>query len=59
VPSGANSGSRLRLKGRGVKTRNGERGDQFVVVKLTLPQPIDEDLKTAIRGWSQSRNPNS
>ena len=35
VPAGSQSGSRLRLKGRGLgKT---ERGDQYVVLKVVLP----------------------
>jgi DnaJ-class molecular chaperone len=47
IPKGAASGMNLRLKGKGIKG-----GDQYVTLKLTLPQTIDKELEEAIRNWS-------
>ena len=40
IPPGAQSGLRLRLRGRGLPDpRGGARGDLYAVVKLVLPEP--------------------
>jgi DnaJ-class molecular chaperone len=44
VPKGANTGSVLRLKGRGVQ-RKGGHGDVFVKLKVMLPQKPDGELE--------------
>lgn len=39
IPSGSQSGQKLRLKGRGIqKSKNGDRGDQYVILMLQLPK---------------------
>ncbi|QDT35713.1 DnaJ C-terminal domain-containing protein [Stratiformator vulcanicus] len=47
IPPGTSSGKKLRLRGKGVidpKTKN--RGDQFVVVKIVVPEdPTDDHRK--------------
>ncbi len=49
VPAGANSGTQLRLRGKGVQAgRNGARGDQYVRLVVMLPKDIDPDLEAAI-----------
>lgn len=54
VPKGANSGQRLRLKGKGVSSGKGKaRGDLYVVLQIKLPDRIDDDLKAAIERWSK------
>lgn len=53
VPGGANSGTKLRLKGRGIKPQRGEAGDQIVTLKVVLPTPPDEDLKRFLDSWSK------
>jgi DnaJ-class molecular chaperone len=47
IPPGTTGGSRLRIKGKGVK-RAAEQGDQFVVVKVVLPKGLDESDTAAI-----------
>ena len=37
IPRGTQSGSRLRLRGQGLRKRDGSRGDQFVKVRIALP----------------------
>ncbi|MGE0256745.1 MAG: DnaJ C-terminal domain-containing protein [Alphaproteobacteria bacterium] len=56
VPSGAGSGTRLRLGGRGVARPGGGRGDQVVTLKVVLPERPDEELKQFLAGW-QARHP--
>ncbi|HTL31165.1 MAG TPA: DnaJ C-terminal domain-containing protein [Tepidisphaeraceae bacterium] len=47
IPAGASSHAKLRIKGRGIQ-RGGERGDQFVVVKVVLPKVLDDEDKKTI-----------
>src|SRR5690606_23366006 len=41
VPPGTQGGARLRLKGQGLKRRNGTRGDQYVRVQIAVPQQLN------------------
>lgn len=49
VPAGADSGRTLRLKGKGVQGRT--RGDEFVHLNVVLPERIDPELESFMRGW--------
>jgi len=52
IPAGANSGSRLRLKGKGVtNSKAGETGDQYVTMTVVLPETIDDELRDFIERW--------
>jgi len=54
VPANANSGTTLRLKGKGVIDRkSGDQGDQYVTVKVMLPDKIDDELRDFIEQWSK------
>lgn len=49
VPAGSNSGTQLRLRGKGVQAgKSGTRGDQYVRLVVMLPKEADPDLKAAI-----------
>ena len=50
VPPGSNTGTTLRLKGKGVPA-GGRRGDQYVKLKVVLPDVPDEELKAFIASW--------
>ena len=56
IPPGTSSGQRLRLRGKGGKTRSGERGDQYIRIKILLPPNLDEESKRLI-GEFEKRNP--
>lgn len=57
VPKGSNTGSTLRLKGKGVTgTKSGQRGDQYVHLKVVLPKESDPDLEECLRRW-QTEHP--
>jgi molecular chaperone DnaJ len=49
VPARSQSGTKLRLKGRGVK-RGKEQGDLYVELAIRLPEGEDERLAEAARG---------
>lgn len=51
VPKGSNSGTVLRLRGRGVARKDGTRGDAFATLRLVLPDAPDADLVAFIEGW--------
>lgn len=53
VPKSANSGARLRLKGRGLADSQGRRGDLFARLVIVLPDKPDPELEAlaeAMRG---------
>lgn len=52
VPKNSSSGAVLRLKGRGVPREGGKAGDQYVKLKIVLPEDGDEELEEFVRGWS-------
>jgi DnaJ-class molecular chaperone len=55
VPKGANSGTVLRLKGKGVPAaKGGPRGDQYVTVRPVLPTSPDAEFEEFIRRWYEN-----
>ncbi len=55
IPAGSNSGSVLRLKGKGFSRKDGTRGDQLVSLMVDLPT-ADPALQAFVGGWSDERN---
>jgi DnaJ-class molecular chaperone len=54
VPKGSNTGSTLRLRGRGiVDPASGGRGDQYVRLKVMLPKETDRRLEDFLKEWSK------
>ena len=51
VPKSASSGTTLRLKGRGFPGKNDVRGDQYVKLKVVLPEKPNSALEKLIEGW--------
>jgi DnaJ-class molecular chaperone len=53
VPKGANTGTTLRLRGKGIPGGKGaQRGDQYVRLKVMLPEPVDPALAAFIESWA-------
>lgn len=54
VPAGASSGTTLRLKGKGTLDQaSGERGDQYVKLKVVLPDEPDAELREFLEKWGK------
>ena len=49
IPAGASSGKRIRLRGQGVHKPDGEQGDLYAEVQITLPRSLDEKSQELIR----------
>jgi DnaJ-class molecular chaperone len=55
VPKSSNSGSTLRLKGRGMPRPRGGRGDLLARLVVMLPEPKDAELERFAEGWRKLR----
>jgi DnaJ-class molecular chaperone len=59
IPKGTSSGRVFRLKGKGVRNSPaGHTGDQLVMVRIVLPDAIDEKLAYFMSEWRQSHQYN-
>jgi DnaJ-class molecular chaperone len=53
VPKGSKTGAILRLSGKGIPdTRTGTRGDEYVRLRVELPDPPDPELAELIERWA-------
>ena len=54
IPANSNSGRTLRLKGKGAPKPGlkGERGDQYVTLKIVLPDQPDAELAAFLKEWA-------
>ncbi len=52
IPSGTQTGARLRLKGKGIKSKNGH-GDQYVRVNIKVPTSITGEEKKLLKELSK------
>jgi DnaJ-class molecular chaperone len=58
VPPGSNTGTVLRLKGRGIPAHGkAQAGDFYVRLVISLPEPPDAALKAFVEGWNPSYDP--
>jgi DnaJ-class molecular chaperone len=55
VPKGSNTGTTLRLKGKGAPRREDGSGDELVRLKVVLPRPADPDLEAFVAGWAKGK----
>lgn len=56
VPAGTSSGQRLRIRGRGIAAGASPRGDQYVEIRIVLPQTMDDESRELLRRFGE-RNP--
>src|SRR3546814_16066140 len=55
IPPGSNSGTTLRLKGKGIPAREGDEiGDQYVKLRVMLPERPDQELRDFVENWGRS-----
>jgi DnaJ-class molecular chaperone len=55
VPKNSNTGTVLRLKGKGVSRPGGGSGDQFVKLEVMLPPRPDTALETFLSSWEAGK----
>lgn len=48
IPPYTSSGEKLRLKGKGIKSKSGQ-GDQFIVLKIVAPKAKNAELEKALK----------
>lgn len=56
VPKGSNTGTTLRLKGKGAPRRGGGNGDEYVKLKIILPKSPDPELEAFVETWSKGKD---
>jgi DnaJ-class molecular chaperone len=55
VPKWSNTGTVLRLKGKGVPRGANSRGDEYVALKVMLPDKPDPELERLIAQWRSTK----
>jgi molecular chaperone DnaJ len=53
VPAGTQSGTKFRISGQGV-LKGETRGDQYVQVKITVPEQLDPDEERLLREFAEA-----
>ena len=51
IPKWSNTGSVLRLRGKGVPRPDGGHGDEYVTLKIMLPEKRDPELERFVATW--------
>ena len=54
VPANSNTGSFLRLRGKGI-SKNGKKGDELLKLYITLPSKPDNELKKLLENWNDNQ----
>ncbi|HUF13668.1 MAG TPA: molecular chaperone DnaJ [Longimicrobiales bacterium] len=53
IPPGTQSGRRFRIAGQGIE-KAGQRGDQYVAVKIVVPEKLDEEQEKLMREFART-----
>jgi DnaJ-class molecular chaperone len=57
LPKWSNTGTTLRLKGKGVPRADGSKGDELVSLKIMLPEKPDPEVEKFVAQWGGNYNP--
>ena len=60
IPKGSDTGTQLRLRGKGIHRRRGGKtieGDQYVTLRVVIGAPDDPDLAKFLETWSNAIDP--
>jgi molecular chaperone DnaJ len=52
VPPGTQHGQKFRIAGQGIE-RNGRRGDQYVEIRVEIPEHLTAEQETALRSFAE------
>ena len=53
IPRGSDTGTRLRLRGKGIHRRGHAAGDQYVTLKVVIGASGDPELAKFLEGWAE------
>ena len=53
LPKGSNTGTTMRLKGKGAPHHGGGHGDEFVRLRVVLPKGPDPELEAFVSSWDR------
>lgn len=56
IPKGSNTGTTLRLRGKGAPRRGGGHGDEFVKLRIVLPKQASPELETFVSNWAAGKD---
>lgn len=57
IPEGTQTGSKFRMKGRGIQfLRSKGRGDQYVTVNVEVPRNLTSKQKEILKGFDEDKN---
>jgi DnaJ-class molecular chaperone len=54
IPPGTSSGRTLRVKGKGLPSKDGA-GDLYATVRIVLPERSDPELEALMRQWRDGK----
>jgi molecular chaperone DnaJ len=54
VPAGSQSGRTLRVRGRGVRRKDGRTGDLLVTIELSVPQRLSPEARDALDAYAKA-----
>jgi len=54
IPAGTQPGAKLRLRGRGIETADGRKGDHYVVVHVAIPTDLTPEQKELLRRFGET-----
>ncbi|HXJ29318.1 MAG TPA: DnaJ C-terminal domain-containing protein, partial [Gemmatimonadales bacterium] len=52
VPAGTQNGQKFRISGQGIE-KNGKRGDQYVEVRIELPEKLTPEQEAAAKSFAE------
>ena len=59
IPKGTQSGSKIRLKGKGVKDMKGVCGDEYVTIEIAVPKALSREEQKALKAYQAAENRSS
>ncbi len=54
IPAGTTSGRTFRIKGKGVRGKDGKNHDVLAVIDVAVPQNLNEEAKTALAAFAEA-----
>ena len=54
IPAGTQPGKKFRIAGHGIE-KNGRRGDQFVEVRVEIPEKLSPEEETALKSFAEKK----